>query len=140
MISCEFRLKQPTLCSHKPCRPTPSRRICDEAVYKQRPTKETLTSHELCMNHLLHLRINPHHFLIEVRMISHQDIRIPRRSNENSIDTTTNRRHEDLADLQSNQEGESHNDRGKCASLIISWFRELQVEVGEKGADVGHEC
>lgn len=56
----------------------------------------------LRVNHLLHFGIYPDHPLVKVRMIPHQDIRIPRSSNKNSIDAAANWRHEDLADLESN--------------------------------------
>ena len=56
------------------------------------------------MNHLLHLWVDPYHPLVQVGMIPHQNIWVPRRSHEDCVHTTPNGRHKDLTDLQSNQE------------------------------------
>ena len=91
------------------------------------------------MDHLLHLWINPDHPVIELWMIPHQNVRIPRSSDKYSVDATSDWRHEYLADLQSDQERESHNDGRKGASVIVSWLGELQVEIGQESAEVRYK-
>lgn len=72
-------------------------------------------------------------------MISHQHIRIPSRRHKNSIHPTPNRRHKDPTNLQPYQKRKRHDHRRKLPSLIVPRFCELQVEVGEEGAEVGDE-
>ena len=64
------------------------------------------------MDTLLHLRVNRDHLRIQIRMIPHQDLGIPGRSHKERIDATANRRHEDLADLKSDQERKRHDRYG----------------------------
>lgn len=92
------------------------------------------------MNHLLYLRINLDHPRVKIRMIPHQHVRIPRRGDEQRVYTATYWRHEDLADLQPDEEGEGHDDGGEGAAVIVGRFGEFEVEVGEEGAEVGYEC
>ena len=91
------------------------------------------------MDHLLHLRVNPDHPVIEIRMIPHQHVRVPCSSNKYCVDAASDWRHEYLADLQSDQERESHNDGRKSTSVVVSWFGELQVEIGQESAEVRYE-
>ena len=91
------------------------------------------------MDHLLHLRVNPDHPVVEFWMIPHQHVRIPCGSNEYSVDAASDRRHEYLTYLQSDQERESHNDGRKGTSVIVSWLGELQVQIGQESAEVRYE-
>ena len=92
------------------------------------------------MYRILNMGIHPHQFLIKVGMFQNQYLRIPRHSHEQRVDARPNRRHEDLADLQADQEGERHDDWGEDAAvLVVCWFGELEVQVGEKGGEVAHE-
>lgn len=92
------------------------------------------------MNHLLDLGINLHHARIEIGMIPHQHIRIPRRRNKYGVDAAADGGQEDLTDLQADEEGKGHDDGREGASGVVFRLGELQVEVGEEGAEVGHEC
>lgn len=91
------------------------------------------------MNHLLYLRVHTDHPLVEIRMISHQNIRIPRARHEDRIHSAANRRHEDLAHLQSDQECKRHDNGREGAALVVCRLREFQIEKGQKGAQVGDE-
>lgn len=56
------------------------------------------------MDHLLHLRVDPDHPLVQIGMIPHQNVWIPCRSHKDCVHATPNGRHEDLTNLQPNQE------------------------------------
>jgi hypothetical protein len=51
------------------------------------------------MNHLLHFRINVDHASVEVRVIAHQNIRVPRSGDKEGVYPAADWCHEDLADL-----------------------------------------
>ena len=72
-------------------------------------------------------------------MIAHQDIRIPSGGDEKRRDAAADGRHEDLADLQADEEGKGHDDGGEGAAVVVGRRGELQVEEGEQGAEVGDE-
>lgn len=91
------------------------------------------------MNHLLNLWISAHHPRVKVRMIPHQDIRVPCCGNKDCIDTATNGCHEDLAYLKADQEGERHDDRCEGSTRIVGRVGELQVEEGKQAAEIGYE-
>ena len=104
----------------------------DPCLYgERRPTQDRHPNHHLSlrMNHFLHLGIDTHHAIIEVRMIAHQNVRVPCSRHEQGIDTATDRRHEYLTDLQSDEEGESHDYRGESAALVVTGFCELEIQV-----------
>ena len=52
---------------------------------------------------LLYFRIDANHPSIEVRVILHQDVRVPRHGHKDRVHAATYWRHEDLTDLQSDQ-------------------------------------
>ena len=89
------------------------------------------------MYRLLHLRINLHHPLIQIRMIPHQNLGIPRARHEDRVHPAANRRHEDLAHLQPDQEGKRHDDGRELAAFVVLGFGEFEVEEGEEGAEIG---
>lgn len=91
------------------------------------------------MDCLLHARVQLHELVVDFRVVVNHDLRIPAHRHEDGLDTTANRRHEDLAHLQADHESKGHNDSGKVAVGVVGRLRELQVQVGQQGADVGNE-
>ncbi len=55
------------------------------------------------------------------------------------LHATPNRCHENLADLQADEERKGHDDGRKGSSLVISRLCELEVEEGEQGGEIGDE-
>ena len=93
----------------------------------------------LSMNHLLYLRVHASNSIVEIWMIFHHDIRIPRHCNENRINPTPNRRHEYLTNLQANQKTECHHYRGESAAIVVPWFGELEIKIGEQSTEITDE-
>ena len=91
------------------------------------------------MDHLLHFRVDAHHLGVEIGMISHQDLWVPSRCDEYRIHAATDWRHENLADLQPNQEREGHNYRCVFAAVVVLWLGELEVKKREQSAEIGDE-
>lgn len=131
-----LRLKEYSSFLHNPV-PNPN----PISVPSIRQSKQILNSIKpppnLRMNRRLHLRINPHHPLIQIRMIPHQHLGIPRTRHENGIHPAADRRHEDLTHLQPYQERESHDDGRELAAFVVLGFGEFEVEECEEGAEVG---
>jgi len=91
------------------------------------------------MNSLLHMRIHGNQLAIQLSVLLNHDLRIKSRRHENSIDTTTDWRSEDLADLQTDEEGVGNDDGREVAVGVVAWLGENEVEVGEQGASVADE-
>lgn len=91
------------------------------------------------MYHCLHLGVDFDHPRPEIGMILHQNVRIPRSRHEYRVHAASNRRHEDLAHLQANQEGKGHDDGREPAPFVVSRFGELEVKEGKEAAEVGDE-
>ena len=91
------------------------------------------------MDHLLYFGVDAHHSGVEIGMIAHQDLWVPSRCNEYRIHAATDWRHEDLADLQSNQEGEGHDYRCVFAAVVVLWLGELEVKESEQSTEIGDE-
>lgn len=64
--------------------------------------------------------------------------RIPRHTHKNSLDTTSDGRQEDLADLQADDEGKRHDHSGEITIGVVVRFGELEVQVRQEGGDVSH--
>lgn len=94
----------------------------------------------LCVDHLLHFGVGSHHSVVDIRMVPHQNLGIPSRSDEDRIDAASYRRHEDLAHLQANQKGKCQHDRSVGATGVVCWFGEFQVQVCKEGTKVTDEC
>lgn len=62
------------------------------------------------MNGLLDVRINADHAGVEVWVIAHQHLWIPRAGDEDGVDAAAEWGCEDVADLQADEEGEGDND------------------------------
>lgn len=88
------------------------------------------------MYRLLHMRIDVYHLLIQVRMLGHHNLRVPGCCDEDSVDTTADRRGEDIADLQSDEEGKRHHDRGIRSRRVVGRVRVDHVQIREQGARV----
>lgn len=89
------------------------------------------------MDCLLNLRVKLHQLVVDIRVVIDHDLRIPSHSDEDSLNTTTNGSHEDLADLQTNQESESHDDGGEVTIPVVGGVGELQIEIGQQRTDIG---
>lgn len=85
------------------------------------------------------MRINRHHPLIQIRILRHQNLRIKRHGHEERRHSTLNWHQEDIADLQSDDEREGHDDGRVAAGSVVRGRRESDVEVGEQGAGIGNE-
>lgn len=70
-----------------------------------------------------------HQAVPEFWMICHGHLGIPRHRHKNGVDTRSNWRHEYLADLQSNEEGECHNDRRECPTMVVCGVSILEIEI-----------
>lgn len=91
------------------------------------------------MDHLLNAGVYGDHSLIEVGMVPAQTIRIPGHGHEQRIGAAADGSHEDLANLQADEEGECHDDGREGAGAVVLGFGEFEVEVGEEGAEIGDE-
>lgn len=85
-------------------------------------------------NGLLHLRIQPHHLLVQLGVVVDHDLRVPASSHKDGIDTARNRRGKDVCDLEADQESKGDNDRRKSSILVVARVGEEQVQVRKKPA------
>ena len=99
----------------------------------------TTAATRLCVDCLLHMRINLNHVSVQIRMITNHDLGVPSSGNEDSVDTATKRSGEDVADLQTDDEGEGYHDGRIPPRLVICRLSEDQVQVGQEGAGIGDE-
>ena len=83
------------------------------------------------MNRLLHLRIDLHHLLVQLRVLAHEDLGIPRGGDEDGVDATGQRHGEAVGDLQADEEGLGDDDGRELAVGVVARVREDEVEVGE---------
>lgn len=83
------------------------------------------------MNSLLHMRIHLNHILIQLRVLAHHDLRIPRGRDENRLNATLQRRREAVGDLQADEESVRHDDGRERAGGVVGRVSEDEVEVGE---------
>lgn len=91
------------------------------------------------MYRLLHMRVNPNHGIVDIRVVPHKDIGVPRRGNKNGVNAARDGRREDVCDLKADEEGEEHDDGRPAAVAVVLGLREEKVEVGEERAGVGDE-
>lgn len=91
------------------------------------------------MYRLLNLRIDPNHGVVDVPVVPHEDLGVPRRGDEDGVDAARDGRREDVCDLQADEEGEEHDDSRPAAVAVVLGLREEEVEVREEGAGVGDE-
>ena len=91
------------------------------------------------MNHLLHPWIHGDHSGVEIRMITHEHVGVPRSCDKDGVDAAANGCHEDLADLEADEEGKGHDDRRESAGVVVARGSELEVEKSEECAEVGDE-
>lgn len=89
------------------------------------------------MYRLLDMRVNPNHGVIDIPVVPHEDLGVPRRGNKDGVDTTRDGRREDICDLKADKEGEEHDDSRPATVAVVLGLREEEVEVGEQGAGVG---
>ena len=103
---------------------------------------------------LLNVRIRPDHTLVQLGVFTdlpkvsrhvmtrsiytnpYHDFRIECRSNKDGINATGYRSDEDLANLQSDEESKSYDDRGEFSVRVVCWVGEDEVEVSEKCARI----
>lgn len=91
------------------------------------------------MDHLLYARIYGHHPSVKIWMVCHQHLRIPGCSDEYGVYATSDRRHKDLAHLETDQERECHDDRSVSTTSVICWLRKFKIKIGEESAEVRYE-
>jgi hypothetical protein len=95
------------------------------------------TRNRLSVNGLLDVRVHLDHVLVQLWVLAHHDLRIPRGSNENGLNTALQRRGEAIGDLQADEEGICDDDGSELALRIVGWVCEDEVEVCEA---VGEIC
>src|SRR5262245_58555765 len=97
------------------------------------PVKLCTTLHSrLCMNGLLHMRIHLYHAVVQVRVVPHQNLRIPGRSHKDGVDAAAQGRGEDVADLQADKEGKGDDNGRVCPRAVIRRVGEDHVDVCKK--------
>lgn len=72
-------------------------------------------------------------------MIADQDLRIPAHSHEDGFDSAADGSHEDLTDLQADDEGEGHDNSREVSIGVVARLSELQIQIRQQGADVRHK-
>ena len=83
------------------------------------------------MDSLLDVRVHLDHILVQLRVLAHHDLRIPRGGHEDGLDAALQRCGEAVGDLQADEESIRDDDGGEGASLVVAWVGEDEVEVGE---------
>lgn len=91
------------------------------------------------MDSLLHLRVDLDHLVIQLRVVTAHDSRVPTCGDEDGLDTTGDRSGEDGADLEPDEEGEGHDDGGEATVLIVCGRGEVEVQISEERGGVTDE-
>jgi len=79
------------------------------------------------------------HLLVQIRVLVHHDLGVPRGRHEDGVDAAAQRRREDIAYLQADEEREGHDDGRVGPVGVVRRAREDQVQVRQQGAGVGDE-
>jgi hypothetical protein len=87
----------------------------------------------------LYMGVHSDHLVVQLRMISFENLRIPGTCDEDGIDTARQRGGEDVGNLKADEESESHNHRRVTAVLIISGLRECDIKVRQEGTSIADE-
>lgn len=94
----------------------------------------------LRVNSLLHMRIHLDHLVVQIRVVPDHDLGIPRHGHKDGIDAAAERRGEDVADLQADQERKGADDDREVAVGIVRGLGELEVEEREqRGGEADEE-
>lgn len=72
------------------------------------------------MDGLLYVWVHSYHLGVQLWMLPHQHFRIPGRSDEDGVNAARDRNSEDVADLQTDQEGIGYHNRGELAVAIVA--------------------
>lgn len=91
------------------------------------------------MNRNLHMRVDLHQPLPQIRKLLNQNLRIERHGDKERSHTTLDRHQEDIGDLEADKEGEGHNYGGEGVAVVVGGLGEGDVEIGEERANVGNE-
>jgi hypothetical protein len=83
------------------------------------------------VNGLLDVRVHLDHVLVQLRVLAHHDLGIPRGSHENGLDAALQRCGEAVGDLQADEESVRDDDGRVSAVAVVGWAGEDEVEVGE---------
>lgn len=75
---------------------------------------------------LLQVRIHLHHLVVQVVMITHQDLWIPSYCHKNGVDAGAERRGEEVAYLQTDEEREGNNNYGEVSVRVVWRIGELE--------------
>jgi len=76
------------------------------------------------MNSLLHMRIHSNQLAVQLPVLLDHHLWIERRRHENSVDTATDGGGEDLADLQTDEEGVGDDDGRELAVGVVAGVSE----------------
>ena len=74
------------------------------------PTTPLHPRYTLSMHKLLHMWINAHHPIIQIRVLILQHSRVKRHRDKQGGNTALDRHHEDVTDLQADEERVCHDD------------------------------
>jgi hypothetical protein len=91
------------------------------------------------MNRNLHMRVDLHQPLPQIRKLLNQNLRIERHGDKERSHTTLDRHQEDIGDLEADKEGEGYNYGGEGVAVVVGGLGEGDVEIGEERAKVGNE-
>lgn len=91
------------------------------------------------MDHLLHLRIDLDHLVVQLGVVLPHNLGSPTGGNEGGVDPTRQRSGEDICDLEPDEEGEGDDEYRVLSLVVISGLREVQIQVGEEGAGICYE-
>lgn len=78
----------------------------------------------------LNVGVDPDHGAVKVRVVRHQNLRVPRRRYEDRVNAARDGRREYVGDLQADEEREEHDDCGPLAIVVVVGMGEGEVEVG----------
>lgn len=78
-------------------------------------------------------------YLIQLSVLVHQDLRIPRHGDEQGINSSGERDGEAVRNLQAYEEGVCYHDWSEVAVAVVGRVGEDDVNVGHQGAGVGDE-
>ena len=77
------------------------------------------------------MRVHLDHVLVQLRVLAHHNLRIPRGSHKDSLNATLQRCSEAVGDLQTDEESIGDDDGSESAVGVVGRVGEDEVEVGE---------
>lgn len=77
------------------------------------------------------MRVHLNHVLVQLRVLAHHNLRIPRGSHKDSLNATLQGCSEAVGDLQTDEESIGDDDGSESAVSVVGRVGEDEVEVGE---------